>query len=136
MANTSKIYVSQQGLACGVHAVYFGDTDLADQLILDTSVDLAVVPTKLIVEHIFLSMHGSSGGFTILVEWNDATDVPIIFAGSGGTSSSGTYEYHAHGYDLIVSPTLSGATGDIFVTTSGMTTATEGFSLSLLMRGT
>lgn len=135
MANVSTTHTASSGILHGVYYCNSGastPTDLTDELILDASA-LTGSPTKIALESISVAC---SGNMSLVVEFNDATDSIIFAGGTTGGGGGGTFFWESKGLDLVVSPTISGPTGDVQVTTSGMTVADEGFTLAMIFRGT
>ncbi len=101
MANTAQLYNVSQGGRHSFCYVAYGDTDLANELMLDVS-GLSPAPTKLAVERIRLTAMAETGGMYVLATFNDATETSV------GAAKSFELISEADG-DIDINITESGA---------------------------
>lgn len=113
MANTVTKTSLVDGEVVGVIHVYIASDgtsgDLSDEVILDASTLNGATAIKQIV-----SVESQLTGFSAIVEFDQTTDSPAV------TLPSGEYKTSFLGTP-VVNPEGSGTTGDVVLTTSGMT---------------
>lgn len=110
-----------------IHAYFKSDGaagELTDQVIVDVST-LSPVPTKVTIESLWWDFEGFSG----LLEFDATADTPGWKLQAGTNGHKDFYEFGG-----IKDNTGAGSTGDIVMTTSGFTAATDEGTLIIKVR--